>query len=142
MPTPNKARGEVGVEIDGVKHIMVLTLGAMAKIEAVTGAASLSDVGVKLANPKADHLIGVIASLLEAGGTHDAEALVRTQPMTAMQALTDAMMEAFTAGGVAGKEADRPLESPGLHHGVNGSPSSAATASMAASVSAPMISGA
>lgn len=122
MPTPNKARGEVAVTIDGEQHIMVLTLGAMAKIEAVTGAAHLEDVGKKLEEPKSEHLIGVMGALLEAGGTENAYDLVCGQPLGALNALSDGMMQAFAAAGMTTEgEADRPLANPSPLPGASGS---------------------
>ena len=121
MATPNKARGEVAVIIDGAQHIMVLTLGAMAKIESVTGAAHLNEVGQMLAKPKSEHLIGVMASLLEAGGTPDAEALVRSQSLNVLNDLSTGMMEAFSAAGMTGEGGERPLENQSPPPGANGS---------------------
>lgn len=122
MATPNSARGEVAVEIEGVRHVMCLTLGALAKIESVTGATSLQDIGRKLADPKASHLIGTIAALLEGGGSKASEGDIARLPMNQLDALSEGMMAAFKASGFSGEGEERPQPIPSPSHGGNGSP--------------------
>lgn len=65
---PNKARGEVVLEIDGRPRKLCLTLGALAELEAAFDVASLAELGERLAQLTASDLLVVLAALSAGGG--------------------------------------------------------------------------
>lgn len=89
----NKARGEVTLEIDGRPQRLCVTLGALAELEAAFDAASLGELGERLAQLTASDLITVLAAL---SGTSTAElARANIDPKAAAQAVAEAFRLAF-----------------------------------------------
>lgn len=89
----NKARGEVTLEIDGRPERLCVTLGALAELEAAFDAASLEELGERLAQLTASDLITVLAAL---SGTSTAElARANIDPKAAAQAVAEAFRLAF-----------------------------------------------
>lgn len=75
----NPQRGEVGLEAGGERFTLCLTLGALAEIEALTGAANMSEIGPKLASLNAGGMLDLLSILLRAGGNRtDARQLALT----------------------------------------------------------------
>jgi len=69
MPhTPNPARGEVVVPLAGTPRRLCLTLGALARIEAVLGLQDWSALPERFARLSATELTAVLAALLDGGG--------------------------------------------------------------------------
>jgi hypothetical protein len=69
MPTlHNAARGEVLLEIDGVKQRLCLTLGALAELEAAFECISLADLGERLSHLTPSDLLVVLSALTTGGG--------------------------------------------------------------------------
>jgi hypothetical protein len=67
-PAPNPARGEVVVSLAGVPRRLCLTLGALARIEAVLGLDDWSALPERFGRLSATELTAVLAALLEGGG--------------------------------------------------------------------------
>ncbi len=89
----NAARGEVLLEIDGRPQRLCVTLGALAELEAAFDAASLGELGERLAQLTASDLITVLAAL---SGTSTAElARANIDPKAAAQAVAEAFRLAF-----------------------------------------------
>ena len=89
----NTARGEVLLEIDGRPQRLCVTLGALAELEAAFDAASLGELGERLAQLTASDLITVLAAL---SGTSTAElARADVDPKAAAQAVAEAFRLAF-----------------------------------------------
>lgn len=89
----NSARGEVLLEIDGRPQRLCVTLGALAELEAAFDAASLSELGERLAHLTASDLITVLAAL---SGTSTAElARADVDPKAAAHAVAEAFRLAF-----------------------------------------------
>lgn len=65
----NPQRGEMVLEAGGERFTLCLTLGALAEIEALTGAKDLSDIGPKLASLNASGMLDLLSILLRAGGS-------------------------------------------------------------------------
>lgn len=83
----NPQRGEVVLEAGGERYVLCLTLGALAEIEALTGAADLSEIGPKLASLNANGMLDLLSILLRAGGNPiDARTLAIT-PAEAARAI-------------------------------------------------------
>ncbi|MGY6660766.1 MAG: GTA-gp10 family protein [Glycocaulis sp.] len=83
----NPQRGEVVLEAGGERHVLCLTLGALAEIEALTGASDMSEIGPKLASLSASGMLDLLSILLRAGGSGaDARALSIT-PAEAARAI-------------------------------------------------------
>jgi len=68
MLPPNAARGEVVVTLAGTPRRLCLTLGALARIEAVLGLADWRDLPGRMARLSARELSDVLAALLDGGG--------------------------------------------------------------------------
>ncbi len=69
MPlTPNPARGEVVVPLAGSPRRLCLTLGALARIEAILGLDDWSALPERFGRLSARELLAVLAALLEGGG--------------------------------------------------------------------------
>lgn len=62
-------RGEVVLEAGGTRHVLCLTLGALAEIEALTGAEGLADIGPRLGQLNAAGMLALLGILLKAGGS-------------------------------------------------------------------------
>ena len=69
----NAARGEVALMIDGERHVLCLTLGALAQIEALFA----GEVETRLKTLGARDLIAVLLALLHGGGHSISEAELR-----------------------------------------------------------------
>lgn len=66
----NPYRGEVEAVLDGQRHILVLTLGALAELEAVFEVTNLSDLAKRLSDGtlSSNDAIAVIGAALRGGG--------------------------------------------------------------------------
>lgn len=66
----NKHRGEIEAEIDGKRRALVLTLGALAELEAAFGAEDLAALAARFGSGRlaARDLIRIIAAGLRGGG--------------------------------------------------------------------------
>lgn len=83
----NRARGEVALGADGVTYRLCLTLGALAEIEGALGVDGLASLGERLASPRGEDLIIILAALLRGGG-HDLDTdEVRRLNVTAAEAV-------------------------------------------------------
>lgn len=82
----NAARGEVALMIDGAPHILCLTLGALAELEAAFDAGSIAEISERFAHLSADDLLTVLAALTAGGGA----ALSRAELAAARVAPKDA----------------------------------------------------
>lgn len=92
----NRARGEVAIEIDGKRHRLCLTLGALAELETAFGCRSLSELQTRLRTLSAGELSTVLAILLRAGGEADAAGKLAGAALSPLAAAT-AIAEAFHA---------------------------------------------
>jgi hypothetical protein len=68
MLTPNPARGEVVVPLAGSPRRLCLTLGALARIEAILDLDDWSALPERFGRLSARELLAVLAALLEGGG--------------------------------------------------------------------------
>ena len=84
----NQARGEIAIEIDGSEHIMCLTLGALAELEARFECQSLRDLQARLKRLTASELLDVLAILMITKPATDA--LARLAPAVAAKAVAEA----------------------------------------------------
>lgn len=127
---PNKARGEVLLSFDGQSYLACLDMAALAKLEALTGADSLSALSVALSSLSASKMVDVVGVLIESGGTPaERAALMRWTP----KAMSAAIQSVFEAAGMTDDGDDtRPKASPSQSPGINGSASGAATQTVAA----------
>ncbi|MFC3118293.1 gene transfer agent family protein [Jhaorihella thermophila] len=98
----NPWAGEVALEIDGRRHVMKLTLGALAELEAALEAGSLVDLVQRFEGGgfSSRDVIAVLAAGLRGGGSDlDAEALRRAEiaggPMAAARAAAQLLARAF-----------------------------------------------
>lgn len=94
----NAARGEVLLAIDGRERRLCVTLGALAELEAAFDAASLAELGERLAQLTANDLVIVLAALTAGGGApmNAAElAAARIDPKAAAIAVAEAFRAAF-----------------------------------------------
>jgi hypothetical protein len=83
----NPQRGETVLEAGGERYTLCLTLGALAEIEALTGAQDLAGIGPKLATLNANGMLDLLSILLRAGGNRiDARTLAIT-PAEAARAI-------------------------------------------------------
>jgi hypothetical protein len=67
---PNRHRGEIEAEIGGARRTLVLTLGALAELEAAFGAADLAALAERFAAGRlsAQDLVRIIAAGLRGAG--------------------------------------------------------------------------
>jgi hypothetical protein len=67
---PNRHRGEIEAEIGGIKRRLVLTLGALAELEAAFGAADLTALAERFGSGRlsARDLTAIIGAGLRGGG--------------------------------------------------------------------------
>lgn len=96
--TCNAARGEVLLAIDGRERRLCVTLGALAELEAAFDAASLAELGERLARLTANDLVIVLAALTAGGGApmNATElAAARIDPKAAAIAVAEAFRAAF-----------------------------------------------
>lgn len=72
----NPYAGEVAITLDGDRHVMKLTLGALAELEASLGETSLVDLVSRFEDGKqsARDIVALIATGLRGGGWHGSEA--------------------------------------------------------------------
>jgi Phage tail tube protein, GTA-gp10 len=80
----NPRRGEIEAEIDGIKRVLCLTLGALAELEASLNAPNLSDLaerfsGGKLASKDMIAIIGAGRTNLVIGDTDDEVGTMRIE---------------------------------------------------------------
>jgi len=68
MLTPNPARGEVVVPLAGSDRRLCLTLGALARIEAILRLDDWSALPERFGRLSARELLAVLGALLEGGG--------------------------------------------------------------------------
>ncbi|MEJ1967093.1 MAG: GTA-gp10 family protein [Rhizomicrobium sp.] len=97
----NKIRGEAALDAGGRHYRLLLTLGALAEIEAGLGLDNLSEVGRRLTAVRAADLAVVAAALLRGGGHDLAPADVLRLPCD-LGALVTAVAAAFDAAGLSG----------------------------------------
>lgn len=90
----NRARGEVVLAVDGRGVRLCVTLGALAELEAAFGAASLSALGERLAQPNAGDLLLLVSALSAGGGARMAPAELAAAQIDAKAAAV-AVAEAF-----------------------------------------------
>jgi hypothetical protein len=71
-PMPNKHRGEIEAEIGGARRTLVLTLGALAELEAAFGADDMVALAERFGagRLKARDLIRIIGAGLRGAGEH------------------------------------------------------------------------
>lgn len=96
--TCNAARGEVLLAIDGRERRLCVTLGALAELEAAFDAASLAELGERLAQLTANDLVTVLAALTTGGGAPMSAAelaAARIDPNEAAIAVAEAFRVAF-----------------------------------------------
>jgi hypothetical protein len=96
--TCNAARGEVLLAIDGRERRLCVTLGALAELEAAFDAASLAELGERLAQLTANDLVTVLAALTTGGGAPMSAAelaAARIDPKEAAIAVAEAFRVAF-----------------------------------------------
>ena len=74
----NMHRAEVSVEIGGARHVLRLTLGALAEIEAAYGVADLQALGATLGTGRisARDLITLLAAAMRGGGAQLSDSAV------------------------------------------------------------------
>lgn len=96
----NAVRGEVSLVIEGVEHVLCLTIGALAEIESALGLTSLADLSERFKHPSVKDLLAVLGALLRGGGHDIADpALARLQ--VDLKAAAAAIADAFAAAGLA-----------------------------------------
>jgi hypothetical protein len=98
MTLLNAARGEVALTIDGSPVRLCLTLGALAELEAAFGGADLGALAQRLAAPRAQDLLVLLAALAKGGGTPLTPTQVagaRIDPVEAATAIAAAFDQAF-----------------------------------------------
>jgi len=84
----NPQRGETAIEIDGQACVLRFTLEALAGIEAALGVDGFEALAGRMAAMSAGDLKTVLAALLRAGGSADADALAgRADPRAAARAV-------------------------------------------------------
>jgi hypothetical protein len=67
---PNRARGEVALEIGGEVRSICLTLGALAQIEAAFGCRKLSELDARMRALSAADLLIVLRAMLNGAEVH------------------------------------------------------------------------
>jgi hypothetical protein len=84
----NPQRGEIAVEIDGARHGLRFTLGALAEIEVGLGVDDAQAFSARFSRLGAGDLQTVLAALLRAGGAAEPDALAaNAAPHAAAQAV-------------------------------------------------------
>jgi hypothetical protein len=96
----NRARGEVPLVIEGERHQLCLTIGALAEIEESLGLASLGDLEARLKSPSMKDVIAILAALLRGGG-HDLDELELGGRQIDLGVAARAIADAFAAAGLA-----------------------------------------
>lgn len=99
----NRRRGEIEAVLDGEPRVLVLTLGALAELEAAFGAGDLSALAARFAQGRlsARDAVRIIGAGLRAAGTEisdDAVAAMRTEGAAAGFARIVAELLAVTFG--------------------------------------------
>jgi hypothetical protein len=109
----NKVRGESEFLAGTERHIMKLTLGALAEIENGLGVSSLSDIAGKLKSLGTMDLATVASALLRGAG-HDLSPADVLKLETDLGTLIGAIADAFDAVGLGHSEArERVFAKPG-----------------------------
>ncbi len=96
----NAARGEVALDLGGRSYCLCLTLGALAEIETVVGAKSLSDLEARLQTLSASQLTGIVHALMKGGGEALSLEELRALPLN-MGEVSAAVGKAFAAANAA-----------------------------------------
>lgn len=88
----NPQRGEAAVEIDGERHGLRFSLGALAEIEAGLGVDDSQALGARFSRLGAGDLHAVLAALLRAGGAANADQLAgKAEPRAAARAVASCL---------------------------------------------------
>lgn len=102
----NPWRGEVALEIDGQRHVMRLTLGALAELEAALGDDTLVALAQRFEEGRCstrDVLALIVAGLRGGGWEGEARDLLRAEieggPMVAARAAAELLARAFMLPG-------------------------------------------
>lgn len=105
----NRFRGEVALQIDGQRHVMRLTLGALAELEETLGEGSLVDLVARFEAGRyatRDVLALLLAGLRGGGWRGSAADLARADiaggPMAAARAAAELLARAFSLPEAAG----------------------------------------
>jgi hypothetical protein len=110
----NRHRGEIEAEIDGVKRRLVLTLGALAELEATFGAADLVALAERLTagRLKASDLSRIIGAGLRGAGEDvsdaDVAATAVVDSAVGYVRIAGALIEATFGGGEGPANPPRP----------------------------------
>ena len=108
----NPWAGEVALVIDGQRHVLKLTLGALAELETAFAADGLADLGSRLSSGglKARDLIAIIGAGLRGGGNaiddEEVAAMGMEGGVAAYASLVGELLTVTFTGGEASKEAD------------------------------------
>ena len=97
---PNKTRGDSELVAGNARHIMRLTLGALAEIESGLGVKSLSDIGDRLKTLGAGDVATIASALLRgAGSSLTAADVLKLE--TDLGTLIRAIQDAFDSAGLS-----------------------------------------
>ncbi|WP_249729606.1 MULTISPECIES: gene transfer agent family protein [unclassified Chelatococcus] len=101
----NRHRGEVEAEFGGERHVLCLTLGALAELETAFGADDLATLGQRLSEGRlsARDIIRILGAGLRGAGTTLSDAEVAGLPVAGhldayAQAVADLLAAAFGMG--------------------------------------------
>jgi len=98
----NGARGDAVLMVGGERHVLRLTLGALAEIETGLGLTNFEDLQTRLAKPSAADLAVVLSALARAGGSAIEAADLHAADLD-LSAAVRAIAAAFGAGEAPGK---------------------------------------
>ena len=108
----NRHRGEIEAELDGRRHVLCLTLGALAELESAFGADDLAMLGRRLAEGRlsARDIVRILGAGLRGGGSTLSDEEVASLPVAGnleayARCVADLLAAAFGAG--------KPLPSEG-----------------------------
>ncbi len=105
----NPVRGETTLEVNGKKYTLLLTMGALAEIEAALGVTTMGEMSLKMMRMGSMDLLRVVCILIKYGMKEEVpwdEAL--TWPPN-IPAYTDSVKRAFIRGGFM-QDPDAPAE--------------------------------
>jgi len=92
----NGVRGEVEIEISGVKYYLCLTLGALAEIESQLEIKSLSELSTVFSSPSAKHFVVLLSSLCrDTEGKPIDKTVIENLPISELQNVVSKFSEAF-----------------------------------------------
>lgn len=106
----NRYRGEVSLILAGERHVLRLSLQALAEIEAAFGAPDLQALGARLAGGKfaARDLVMLLGATIRGGGANLSDAQIASKIGAAdLPAALDALGEVFALA-FGGAETARP----------------------------------